>query len=273
VHEPLSIVTGANQGLGFALTEGLAQAVRPGDVVYLIGRDPDRVSRSAAGLPVVPYTLDVRDGDAVRRFADLVRARHGGVDVVISNAAARLSPQTPWPELIDAFVDTNNLGTTRILRAFASILRPGGRLLVVASSFGTLRNLPRRLHDRFDTDTMSLDDVDATMTQWARRVHAGTAAAEGWPDWINVASKVGQVAAVRVAARERRTVDLESGTLLAAVCPGLVDTAASRPWFGDMSGAQSPAGAARALLDLMRDPVRPETYGELLQFGRILPWR
>jgi hypothetical protein len=25
------------------------------------------------------------------------------------------------------------------------------------------------------------------------------------------------------------------GTLIAAVCPGLIDTAASRPWFTDMS--------------------------------------
>ena len=96
-----------------------------------------------------------------------------------------------------------------MLRAFAPLLRPGGRLLVVASDFGSLRQLPAHLHQRFDTDAISLDDVDATMLAWRDAVVDGRAAEEGWPDWINIPSKVGQVAAVRVlaarAARRRRS--------------------------------------------------------------------
>jgi NAD(P)-dependent dehydrogenase (short-subunit alcohol dehydrogenase family) len=169
------------------------------------------------------------------------------VDIVFSNAAARLTPDTPWAELVGPFVDTNNLGT--------------------------LRSLPASLHGRFDTETMSLDDVDAAMLAWRDAVIAGTAAAEGWPDWINIPSKVGQVAAVRVLARERRERDEVDGTLVAAVCPGLVDTAASRPWFENMAEAQTPEDAAAALLRLALGPVRPETYGELVQFGEVRPWR
>jgi NAD(P)-dependent dehydrogenase (short-subunit alcohol dehydrogenase family) len=274
----VAIVTGANQGLGFSVVEGLAQRLRAGDVVYLTGRDAGRVRAAVAQIAdpvaeVIPYVLDVRDGAAVAACADSLRDRHGGADIVVSNAAFRLAPGTPWPTLVEPFADTNNLGTTRMLRAFAPILRPGGRLLVVASDFGTLRGLPDKLHGRFDTGTMSLDDVDATITAWRDAVLDGTATAQGWPDWINIPSKIGQVAAVRVLARERRDLDEANGTLVAAVCPGLIDTPASRPWFDDMSTAQTPAEAAVALLRLALDPVRPETYGELLQFGRIRPWR
>ncbi|HKH18801.1 MAG TPA: hypothetical protein VKA57_14835 [Solirubrobacteraceae bacterium] len=121
---------------------------------------------------------------------------------------------------------------------------------------------------------MTLDDVDATMRAWRDAVVAGSAAGEGWPEWINVPSKVGQVAAVRVLARERRSRDARDGTLIAAVCPGLVDTVASRPWFEDMSEAQTPEQAAIALLRLALDPVEdPRFYGELIQFGNVLPWR
>jgi NAD(P)-dependent dehydrogenase (short-subunit alcohol dehydrogenase family) len=274
----IAVVTGANQGLGFALAEGLAQRLASGDVVYLTGRDAGRI-REAAGRVAAPVAeigtrvLDVTDGAAVAAFADELRRRHGGVDIVFSNAAARLTPDTPWAELVGPFVDTNNLGTTRMLRAFSPLLRPGGRLLVVASDFGTLRSLPAGLHGRFDTETMSLDDVDATMLAWRDAVLAGTAAGEGWPDWINIPSKVGQVAAVRVLARERRDRDKADGTLVAAVCPGLVDTAASRPWFAEMDQAQTPAAAAAALLRLALDPAREETYGELVQFGEVRPWR
>jgi carbonyl reductase 1 len=160
-----------------------------------------------------------------------------------------------------------------MLRAFAPVLRPGGRLLVVASDFGTLRSLPPALHRRFDSDAMSLDDVDAAITAWRDAVLDGTAAAEGWPNWINIPSKVGQVATARVLARKRFHNDIDNGTFIAAVCPGLVDTPASRPWFDNMDQAQTPADAAAALLRLALEPVRAEFYGQLVQFGRVRPWR
>jgi NAD(P)-dependent dehydrogenase (short-subunit alcohol dehydrogenase family) len=165
-----------------------------------------------------------------------------------------------------------------MLRAFGPLLRPGGRFLVVSSAFGTLGHLDPRVRDRLDPDladgVRSLDDVDAVVAAWRAAVHAGTAVDEGWPEWLNIPSKVAQVAAVRAVARERRERDLADGTLVAAVCPGLIDTGASRPWFKDMSGAQTPAEAAVALLDLVFAPgPDPERYGELVQFGKVLPWR
>jgi carbonyl reductase 1 len=275
----IAVVTGANQGLGFALAERLTQELGPEDVVYLTGRSPDHVQAAAARVMrprarVRPEVLDVSNGAAVTALAESIAARHGGVDIVFSNAAARLTPGTPWSELVGPFVDTNNLGTTRVLRAMAPILRPRGRLLVVASDFGSLRRLPAHLHERFDTDRMSLDDVDATMLAWRDAVVAGRAAQEGWPEWINIPSKVGQVAAVRVLARERRAADAGDGTLVAAICPGLIDTDASRPWFEDMRGAQTPTEAASAPLQVaLARAAQPGLYGELVQFGRVIPWR
>lgn len=108
---------------------------------------------------------------------------------------------------------------------------------------------------------------------WRTAIHDGTAQDLGWPDWVNVPSKVAQVAAVRAVARERRGPDLLDGTLVAAVCPGLVDTEASRPWFDDFSHARTPAQAATHLLDyILAAPIDPGTYGELVRDGRVLPW-
>jgi carbonyl reductase 1 len=267
-------------GVGIrSLAEGLAQRLAPEDFVYLTGRSPDRV-RAAVARVARPRAqlrgelLDVRDGTAVTAFADQIAARHGGGDIVFSNAAARLTPATPWPDLVEPFVETNNFGTTRILRAFEPILRPGGRLLVVVSAFGSLRHLPTHLHARFDGEAMSLDDVDVTIRAWQTAVVEGHAADEGWPEWINIPSKVGQVAAVRVLARERRVADAMDGSLVAAICPGLIDTEASRPWFDDMAEAQTTAAAAAAPLRLALEPAAdPNLYGQLVQFGKVLPWR
>jgi NAD(P)-dependent dehydrogenase (short-subunit alcohol dehydrogenase family) len=120
---------------------------------------------------------------------------------------------------------------------------------------------------------MTLDDVDQVMADYVEAVESGTAVEKGWPASINIASKVGQVAAARVFARDQREPAARDGRLIAAVCPGLIDTDASRPWFADMSSAQSPAEAAKDVLALVTEAVDPAFYGELVQHGRVVPWR
>ncbi|MGY4925058.1 SDR family NAD(P)-dependent oxidoreductase [Streptomyces sp. 900105755] len=275
----IALVTGANQGLGRALAEGLAARLGPDDLVLLTGRDPERVTDAAVEVARLPSTrarvegrvLDVTDTDAIARLARDLRARYGGVDIVLSNAVARVLPEDSQAERADEFIDVSNTATHAVLRSFGAVLRPRGRLLVVASSLGTLGHLDPRLHHLFDG--ASLDQVEYAVESWRSAIHNRTAAEAGWPVWLNVPSKVAQVAAVRAVADERREQDLATGTLVASVCPGMVDTATSRPWFGDYSGAQSPAEAARAVLDLVfAEDVDPGLYGELIRFGKPLPW-
>jgi carbonyl reductase 1 len=273
----IALVTGANQGLGRALVEGLAAHLQPQDRVLLTGRDPDRVQAAAAAIAggravarVEGRVLDVRDATAITRLA----AELGEVDIVFSNATSRMSPDAAPADEVDAVAETNNLAATRILRAFAPRLRPGGRLIIVASALGTLDKLDPRVADRFDAAaTADLDAVDALVAQWRAAVHAGREVQEGYGRWLNIPSKVAQVAAVRALARERREADLAAGRLLMALCPGLIDTDASRPWFADMSTAQTPAQAAAWPVQLaLSATFDPGFYGELVQFGTVLPW-
>lgn len=266
----VALVTGANQGLGRAVAEQLARELPAGSTVYLTGRDPERVRQAAAESPgTTPAVLDVGNPAGVERFAELVREEHGGLDVLVSNAFARRSPDVGRAEQIRGFVGTNNLGTTRMIRAFRPLLRPGGRYLVVASSFGTLLNLAEPLRPLFDTDRLTLDELDRVMLDYADLVECGKDAEAGWPDSINTVSKIGQVAAARIYAREEEHRD---GVYVGAVCPGLVDTDASRPWFDDMSCALSPEDAARHLIRLATGEIEPEFYGNLVQYGKVLPW-
>lgn len=275
----IALVTGANQGLGRALVEGLAARMAPEDVILLTGRNSGRVADAAREVARLPGTrsrvegrvLDVADTNAIARLAEELRSRYGGVDVVISNAIARLLPQESQAARADEFIDVSNTATHAVLRSFGPVLRPGGRLLVVASTLGTLGHLNPRLHHLFDG--ASLDQVELAVESWRTAVHNGTAEESGWPRWLNVPSKVSQVAAVRAVAAERRDHDLATDTLIASVCPGMVDTATSRPWFSDYGHAQTPTRAARAVLDLvLTDHVDPALYGELVRFGKALAW-
>ena len=273
----VALVTGATQGLGFALVESLAARLQSDDIVYLTGRDASRIADAQASLrpgraQVQVELLDVSREEAVGETAARLVDRHGSLDIVISNAYSRVLPQDRPEHVIEAYTETNNLGTTRVLRAFAPTLGDGGTLLVVASTLGMLHYLAPVLHERFD-ELETLEEADAAVRRWRDTVQDGSALAEGWPAFINIPSKIAQVGAVRALARQRRESDLKRGILLASVCPGMIDTGASRPWF-DMSDAQTPAQAAVAPLRLALDPhVDPAGYGELIRFGKVLPWR
>src|SRR5947209_19477127 len=100
-----AIVTGANQGLGRALAAGLAGAMSSDDRVLLTGRDPGRVEAATAAVQaagavaaVEGRVLDVRNGDAIAALAEEL----GEVDIVFSNATARMSPDADPAEEVDA---------------------------------------------------------------------------------------------------------------------------------------------------------------------------
>ena len=274
----VAVVTGANQGLGFALVEALCAQLGPDATVYLTARDAARGQEALRrlrerGLSPSLHTLDVTDERSVAALADTLRARHGGVDIVISNAAARIARDRPQAEQVVNFIDTNNHGTYRMIRAFGPLLRDGARFVVVASGFGSLRRLPAELHDGFDVAARSLEDIERLMDDYAQLVQAGREGERGWPDWINIPSKVAQVASMRIVARQMSEEAVRRGILVNAACPGLVDTEASRPWFDDMSSAQSPGQAAVDVAWLATLPPGTQApYGELVRHRKIVPW-
>jgi NAD(P)-dependent dehydrogenase (short-subunit alcohol dehydrogenase family) len=272
----VALVTGATQGLGLALVGELAKRLNANDTVYLTGRNDDRVRQGIESLG--PATADVRGAvldvgspEAPQRFADQLRGDHGGVDIVFNNAVMRVGPDDDPARIVDEYCKVNNFGTTRCLRAFSPLLRDGGRLLVVASALGTLSYLAPVLHDRFDGLT-TLHAVDEQVAAWRDAVKDGSARGGPWPGFVNIPSKIGQVSAVRALAAQRRAGDADRDILVAALCPGMMNTPTSSLWW-DVSGAPTPADAAGALVDLVFAPANPEHYGELVRNGTVLPWK
>ena len=272
----VAVVTGATQGLGKALAARLADRLGPGGIVYVTGRDAKAIETvteelDGRGAEVRGEMFDVGRSDSAARIAGEMERRHGGVDIVFGNAVMRVGPDDDERHVVAPYVEVNNLGTTRLLRAFAPIVRDGGRLVVVASRLGTLNYLAPVLHDRFD-GLATLDEVDDAVPAWRDEVAAGRTKATAWPAFVNIPSKIAQVAAVRVLAASRRDDDLRRDVMLLSVCPGMMNTPTSQFWW-DVSTAPSAAEAAEPLVDLVLGPTRPEFYGELVRAGQVLPWR
>lgn len=295
----VAVVTGANQGLGLALVEALCRELGSDAAVYLTARNRERgeaavANLSALGLAPRFHLLDVTDERTVEDLAEMLRTRHGGVDIVIANHTARMRPGLQQED-VAAFIDTNNHGNYRLKRHLAPLLRDGARYVEIASSHGVLTGhidsehprwnrlkklfgvnltLDPRHYPKFDPDTATLESIEAALDDYVQLTQRGEAAAQGWPDWINIPSKIGQVAAIKVFARGMATEARHRGILINAADPGFMATEAANAVGLDTSAAQSAAQAAVDILwlaTLSRDCQEP--YGELVAHRKVIPFR
>ncbi|HMA94217.1 MAG TPA: SDR family NAD(P)-dependent oxidoreductase, partial [Polyangiaceae bacterium] len=274
--------TGANKGLGLSLVRALCREWGQEARIYLMARDEAkgleaRRQLEREGLRPLFCHLDLTDQKSIEAAAQRIGAEQGGLDLLVQNGAYAALPDRPSKEQVRVMIQTNNHGTHRVLRAFRSLLLPGSRVLVVASGFGTLKSLDPSLHARFDTERSDFDQLERVLDDYVKAVESDRASSEKWPDWINIASKVGQVAAMRIFARQLATDPATPpGILVNAVCPGWLITDASRPYLKDLPPDVKPKMPDDAVHDVLWAGLLPsgttEPYGELVQYRRVLPW-
>jgi NAD(P)-dependent dehydrogenase (short-subunit alcohol dehydrogenase family) len=143
----VSLVTGANSGIGRATAIHLAQQ---GHEVYGTVRDTGRAGKllamaEAAGVELQLVSLDVADDESVAHGLDEVLERAGHVDVLVNNAGvggnATVEDSTP-----DALLDVMNInlcGPVRCLRKLLPQMRErrSGTIVNVTSVVGRFASI------------------------------------------------------------------------------------------------------------------------------------
>jgi NAD(P)-dependent dehydrogenase (short-subunit alcohol dehydrogenase family) len=138
-----AIVTGGSRGIGRAIASELAHA---GAAVTLMGRDADRLSRTAAelgaqhGVAAAGITCDVTQDDAVEAAFARARDAHGDAFILVNNAGqAAGSPfvdttRELWDRMIAANLTSTYLCTQQALPAM--LAARAGRVVNIASVSG-----------------------------------------------------------------------------------------------------------------------------------------
>jgi NAD(P)-dependent dehydrogenase (short-subunit alcohol dehydrogenase family) len=144
----VAVVTGAAQGIGRAIAEGLAREGARIVVADLKGAE----EAAAAFTDGVGLTADVADENDVRRLVDETVERCGSIDVLVNNAGlyASLSmrpfeeiPLEEWRRVMDVNVASMFL----TCRAVVPVMRRRGGGKIVNISSGTpFRGVPFLLH-------------------------------------------------------------------------------------------------------------------------------
>ncbi len=144
----VAVVTGAAQGIGRALAEGLAREGARIVVVDLKGAD----EAAASFADGVGITADVADEASVQRFADETLERCGHIDILVNNAglyaSLEMRPFTEIPlEEWNRVMEVNVASMFLTCRAVVPAMRAQGGGKIVNISSGTpFRGVPFLLH-------------------------------------------------------------------------------------------------------------------------------
>jgi NAD(P)-dependent dehydrogenase (short-subunit alcohol dehydrogenase family) len=144
----VAIVTGAAQGIGNAIANGLAA-----EGARIVIADVNRAEEAAAKFEAgVGLTVDVSDEREVARMADDASERCGRIDILVNNAGLYASlPMRPFTEIpVDEWrqvMDVNVLSMFLTCRAVVPKMREQGGGRIVNISSGTpFRGVPFLLH-------------------------------------------------------------------------------------------------------------------------------
>lgn len=139
IEGAVALVTGANRGIGRALTEALlARGVRK---VYATARNPEAL-RSLQHERLVALRLDVTDPDQIREAGDAA----SDVELVFNNAGVVIGKGIADAALMEDArreMEVNYFGPLQLLRRLAPTLaRNGGGAVINIGSLAGLTSLP-----------------------------------------------------------------------------------------------------------------------------------
>lgn len=135
----IAIVTGANNGIGFETTVGMAKA---GFHVVMACRSHEKAEAAkaevhsrvpSASLDII--LLDLSDLSSVRAFAEAFRARNAKLDVLINNAGILLYSARTNAQGVDLQFATNHLGHFLLTSLLIDLIpdEPASRIVSLSS--------------------------------------------------------------------------------------------------------------------------------------------
>lgn len=141
IEGSVALVTGANRGIGRAITVALLE--RGAKKVHATARDPRPLEALTQryGARVVPLRLDVTRAEEVAEIA----RRAPDVELLFNNAGVATATELSSEAILDQArreMEVNYFGPLRLLQRFADTLAQRGGAVVIIGSLAGLTNIP-----------------------------------------------------------------------------------------------------------------------------------
>lgn len=163
------LVTGAARGIGFAAAKQLAAR---GAKVIIASRDLQRSEKAAQqiGGSTEAIQLDITDESSLRNAVELIRQRHGRLDVLANNSGVLLDADESLaslnPQILRDTLETNLIGTLRVSLAMLPLLKQSAapRIINVSSGAGQLDGEPQAWAPAYSISKTALNMLTQQLT-------------------------------------------------------------------------------------------------------------
>lgn len=228
MSQNVAVVTGSNKGIGLAIVKLLCQ--RYDGVVYLTSRDEKR-GRDAVeelkklGLHPEYHQLDVTDRESVIKFRDHIKNKHGGLDILINNAAMANSVINKGYQEDKNIIEINYKGVLTVQELIFPLIRNNGRVLNISSDCGHLSNIRNKYWiDRLSRKDLKVDDINEFVEWFLESSKNGTFNTEDIVDNGSVAAyRVSKVALCALTIIQQRELE-DRNISVNSMHPGFVRT-------------------------------------------------
>lgn len=236
----VAVVTGSNRGIGFGCVRSLCKHFKQDGVVYLTSRKEEDGKKAVAdlekeGLNPRYHQLDISNQQSVEALRDHLKKEHGGLDILINNAAMAFKMNDSTPNDVQAKVcnQVNYFDTAQVYTIMSPILRPHARVVNVASLGGlsAFKRIGEGLKEEFKK-AATAEAVDELVNNFIQYTAAGENEKYGYTPGTNYGfSKLALITLTRIQNREIQKDASRPGIRVFSVCPGYVNTAMTS-WKG-----------------------------------------
>jgi len=238
LSQRIAVVTGGNKGIGYEIIKKLAKA--EGVKAILAARSNERGIEACKtlkkdGYEVEFHRMDLNDKKSIADFSSWIKEKHGGLDILVNNAAIAYkgSDPTPFQQQAEPTMKTNFYGTLDVCDALIPLMRKGGNIVNVASRSGTsaLSNMSSKMQAEITDSKLTREGLCGLVDKFIADVKGKKHSQAGWSNSCYGTSKLAVIVLSRILAEQLREKDIS----VTSMCPGWCKT--------DMSSHSGPRTA------------------------------
>lgn len=189
--EKIAVVTGANRGIGLAVTRQLAeQGIR-----VLAGcRRPeaadDIIALRQQGLPIEAVALTVDERQSVESLAQSVDQRFGGLDILINNAGVALDQWQSYfdlsPQCLRETFETNVVGALNCCQLLVPLMkrRGAGRVVNVSTELASMSEMQMGSTVAYRSSKAALNAMTVLLARELEKDYPNILVNAACPGWV-----------------------------------------------------------------------------------------
>ncbi len=189
--EKIAVVTGANRGIGLAVTRQLAEqgirvlaGCRQPEAAIALKRLMER------GLPIEPVLMVVNERDSLRTLASEIEQRFGGLDILVNNAGVALDHWQSFfelsPECLRETLETNLVGVLNCCQLLVPLMkqRGAGRVVNVSTELASMSEMAMGSTVAYRSSKAALNAMTVLLARELEKDYPKVLVNAACPGWV-----------------------------------------------------------------------------------------